>query len=162
MQLLVAFLVGTLFAVGLGVAGMTQPGKVVGFLNLAGDWDPSLMFVMLGAILVYMPGLHLLLRKREHPLLAPRFQLPTRRDITPRLVGGAALFGVGWGLAGFCPGPAIAANATGTSKIAVFMVAMVAGMLLFNVVDAALSRRAAAAKARVEPPAAQRQAEATS
>ncbi len=143
MQLLIAFLVGTLFAIGLGVAGMTQPGKVVGFLNLTGGWDPSLAFVMIGAILVYMPGIKILLRHRKQPVLAPRFELPSRRDITPRLVGGAAMFGMGWGLAGFCPGPALASTATGTGKVAAFLVAMVAGMLLYKAVDAALSKRPA-------------------
>src|SRR5690606_15297342 len=106
-----SFAAGALFAVGLSLAGMTQPSKVIGFLDFFGRWDPSLMFVMGGAI-----GVHLVLSrfivKRESPLFAARFRIPTRRDVTPKLVAGAALFGIGWGLGGFCPGPGIASIGT--------------------------------------------------
>jgi len=131
MYTFLAFLAGLVFSVGLAIAGMTQPQKIVDFLNLAGDWDPSLAFVMVGAILVYAPGLRLVLRRKD-PILGGRFQLPTRRDLTPSLVGGAALFGVGWALAGFCPGPAIASVVTTTPKVLVFVGAMTAGMVGFN------------------------------
>lgn len=123
-----AFSAGLLFALGLGVSGMTNADKVIGFLNLAGDWDPSLAFVMVGAI-----GVHLLLYrtilKRKGPLFADRFHIPTRRDINPRLVGGAALFGIGWGLGGTCPGPGLISLMSGDSVSGVFVLFMVAGML---------------------------------
>jgi len=127
-RLIAAFLAGLLFALGLGVSGMTNANKVIGFLNLAGDWDPSLAFVMVGAI-----GVHLVLyrriRRRKRPLLADQFCIPTRRDITPQLVAGAALFGVGWALAGFCPGPALVSLAGLGSPAAVFVIFMVLGMI---------------------------------
>jgi uncharacterized membrane protein YedE/YeeE len=126
---LAAFLCGALFAVGLGISGMTRPGKVLAFLDVGGAFDPSLAFVMLGAIVSHA----LLLRPvtaRHAPLLMPRFALPTRRDIDGRLVTGAALFGIGWGLAGFCPGPALTALAGGHSEPLLFVAAMLAGMAL--------------------------------
>lgn len=124
-----AFACGLAFALGLGLGGMTQPSKVVGFLDITGAWDPSLAFVMGGAL-----GTHALLRRwiaaRPAPLLGASFALPTRTDIDGRLLGGAAIFGVGWGLAGFCPGPAIVAAAGGASAAMVFVPAMLAGMAL--------------------------------
>jgi uncharacterized protein len=108
---IVAFLAGALFAIGLGISGMTKPSKVVGFLDLAGAWDPSLMLVMAGAV-----GVHFTLRRfivrREAPLWNTKFDVPTWRHIDGRLVLGAAIFGVGWGLGGFCPGPGIVAAAS--------------------------------------------------
>ncbi len=125
-----AFVSGLLFALGLGIAGMTQPAKVLAFLDVLGDWDPSLAFVMAGAIAVYMPVFWAVRRA-----LAPRLQLPTRKDLDPRLIVGAALFGVGWGLAGYCPGPALVSLTTlGASAIA-FGVAMFAGMRLHTVLE---------------------------
>jgi uncharacterized membrane protein YedE/YeeE len=129
--LLAAFVSGAIFAVGLGIAGMTQPGKVLAFLDVYGTWDPSLAFVMLGAIATHALLLRLVLA-RGTPLLAPRFTLPTRRDIDLRLVAGGALFGIGWGLAGFCPGPAVTALAGGRTEPLVFVAAMVAGMALYQ------------------------------
>jgi len=105
---LTAFVAGLLFAVGLGVSGMTQHAKVFRFLDVTGDWDPSLALVMVGAIAVHAATLRLILG-RERPLFASRFALPTRTDLEPRLVAGAAVFGVGWGIAGYCPGPAVTA-----------------------------------------------------
>ncbi len=110
MRSFAALVAGLLFGLGLAVSQMVNPHKVLAFLDVFGHWDPSLAFVMGGAILVTLPGFALL-RRLDQPVFAPRFQWPTRRDIDRRLVVGAALFGVGWGLAGYCPGPAIGALA---------------------------------------------------
>jgi uncharacterized membrane protein YedE/YeeE len=131
MAQLTAFFAGLLFAAGLGVGGMTQPAKVFGFLDVAGNWDPSLAFVMLGAIAVHATALRGILRRRA-PLFAARFALPTRRDIDTRLVAGAALFGAGWGLVGYCPGPAVTALGGGAPAAAVFVPAMITGMWVFR------------------------------
>ena len=109
---LASFVSGVLFAVGLGVGGTTKPAKVTAFLDFFGDWDPSLAFVMIGAILMHAV-LYRLIRRRPVPLFASAFSIPTRTDIDTRLVGGAALFGIGWGLGGFCPGPAVTSLASG-------------------------------------------------
>lgn len=142
-----AFLLGVLFAIGLGISGMTLPTKVIGFLDLFGDWDPSLALVMVGAIgvngLVYA-----VVKKRSAPLLAPRFRLPTRTDIDGRLVGGAVLFGTGWGLGGFCPGPGVVSAASGATSSLVFVAAMVVGMLAWKLVDRLLSTRVPAGATR--------------
>lgn len=126
----VSFIVGLLFATGLAISGMTQPQKVIGFLN-PWDWDPSLLFVMLGAV-----GVHLisypLIRRRSSPLLDTKWHVPTRKDVTTRLIVGSALFGIGWGLAGFCPGPALTSLASGDTRSALFVGAMIFGMLLFK------------------------------
>jgi uncharacterized membrane protein YedE/YeeE len=128
-QMLVAFAAGLLFAVGLGIAGMTSPAKVLAFLDMfGGSWDPSLMFVMGGAILVYAP-VYRLLKDRDAPKFAERFHWPTSNDIDVKLVLGAALFGIGWGLSGLCPGPALVAVVTGAVPLLVFVAAMLAGML---------------------------------
>jgi uncharacterized membrane protein YedE/YeeE len=130
---------GAVFAVGLAVSGMTLPSKVIGFLDVFGDWDPSLAFVMGGALLVYGIGFRLIMG-RPKPVFEASFHLPTRRDVDGRLLGGAALFGIGWGLGGFCPGPAltsIGAGFAGLWGILLFIAAMVAGMTLH---DRVLSR----------------------
>jgi hypothetical protein len=124
---LVSFLAGLVFAIGLGVGGMTQPAKVLAFLDVTGRWDPSLALVMAGAIAVYAPVSHWALR-RSAPLFASRFQVPTRRDLDASLIGGAVLFGLGWGLAGYCPGPALVSLAAGASGVVLFVAAMLAGM----------------------------------
>lgn len=131
MQLLVVFLCGVLFALGLGVAGMTQPAKIIAFLDITGEWDPSLMFVMAGAVGVNMVLYRLALRKGR-PVLDMEFTVPSRRQINGRLVGGSALFGIGWGLSGYCPGPAWVASATGWISVLTFVGAMLIGMLLFQ------------------------------
>lgn len=128
-----AFGAGLVFAVGLALLGMTQPSKVSGFLDLAGDWDPSLAFVMGGAVLVHFVAVRLLLR-RGRPFVAPRFDLPSRKDIDASLVLGAALFGLGWGLAGYCPGPALVSAAAGEKWAISFVVAMAVGMLVQHAV----------------------------
>ncbi len=133
MKMLVALFTGTLFGVGLSVSGMVNPAKILGFLDVAGDWDPTLAFVMGGALLVTGPAIPVILRQ-PRPLLAVKFDLPTRKTLDTRLLGGAALFGVGWGLSGFCPGPAVAALVPaligGLPAVFVFTGSMVVGMFL--------------------------------
>lgn len=131
---LAEFGVGLLFGLGLILAGMTDPSKVLGFLDLAGLWDPSLAFVMGGAILVSL-GAFTLAKKRTTSFLGGAMQLPTSRDIDKRLMTGSLLFGAGWGLAGFCPGPALVSVGTGNPKAVVFVLAMLAGMALFEVLE---------------------------
>ncbi|MEW6636907.1 MAG: YeeE/YedE family protein [Actinomycetota bacterium] len=126
---LAALLSGTIFGLGLAVSGMMNPAKVIGFLDVAGDWDPTLAFVMGGALLVTVPGYRLVLSRRR-PVLERGFDLPKKNAVDGRLVGGAALFGVGWGLVGFCPGPAVAALATGLGPVLAFVAAMIAGMAI--------------------------------
>jgi uncharacterized membrane protein YedE/YeeE len=139
MQLLTAFIVGLVFGIGLILAGMTDPAKVQGFLDLAGDWDPSLAFVMGGAILVGAVGFRFA-RGRQRALLGGAMRLPTAGTIDRRLVLGGLTFGVGWGLAGFCPGPALASLASGRSEPLIFAAAMVAGMALFELIERARAR----------------------
>lgn len=124
-----SLLAGLVFGVGLALAGMTRPSKVIGFLDIGGNWDPSLGLVMVGAIAVHFVAFRVVTR-RPAPLFDDRFHLPTRRDADPRLVTGALLFGVGWGVGGFCPGPAITSAASGTFPAIVFVAAMTAGMIL--------------------------------
>ncbi len=132
---LAAFASGVLFAAGLGISGMTQPDKVIGFLDLSGDWDPALVFVMAGGMLTYM-ALFPLITRRAEPILTSIFSVPTRRELTPRLVGGGVLFGVGWGIAGFCPGPAMTSLVTGDTSVIAFVAAMAVGMLSFRALSA--------------------------
>jgi uncharacterized membrane protein YedE/YeeE len=124
---------GMLFGVGLSLSGMVQPLKVVGFLDVAGAWDPTLALVMGGAIAVTALTFPVILR-RGRPLWTDSFSLPTRQDVDARLVGGSLLFGIGWGLGGFCPGPALASLALGASGAWIFVAAMAAGMLLHRIV----------------------------
>lgn len=123
-----AFVAGLLFSVGLAVSGMTMPTKVVGFLDVFGSWDPSLVGVMGGGILVAFIAFRRL-RLWEHPLFANTFHIPDRTDITSSLVLGAAIFGVGWGILGYCPGPAVTSLVTGYTEVLVFVAAMLGGML---------------------------------
>ena len=125
---LTAFLSGVLFAIGLGVAGMTKPTKVLDFLDVAGAWDPSLAFVMMGAIGVHFFFLRRA-RKMTTPLYAERFVVPSRTALDARLVGGAAVFGVGWGLSGYCPGPALVAAISLAPSTGVFVICMGIGSL---------------------------------
>jgi hypothetical protein len=130
-----ALAAGALFGLGLGVSGMTLPAKVKGFLDVTGSWDPTLALVMVGAIAVHFILFRLVLRRRA-PLFDSRFHVPTRRDVDLRLAFGAGLFGIGWGLAGQCPGPALTNLATGAPTAFVFVAAMAAGMLIQRKVDA--------------------------
>ena len=122
-----AFVCGLLFGLGLLVSQMIDPAKVLAFLDLAGNWDPSLAVVMVGALAVTLPGFRLAARRQ--PMFAQRMQIPMKRDIDLRLILGAGLFGIGWGLVGFCPGPALAALATGKWQVFVFVSAVVVGAL---------------------------------
>ena len=129
----VALVTGVIFGVGLTLSGMVEPLKVVGFLDVAGAWDPTLGLVMGGALAVTGLAFPVILR-RGRPLWAEAFSLPTRQDLDARLVAGSLLFGIGWGLGGFCPGPALASLALGASGSWVFVAAMAAGMLLHRLV----------------------------
>ncbi|MDO9400578.1 MAG: YeeE/YedE thiosulfate transporter family protein [Polaromonas sp.] len=128
------FLVGLIFGIGLILSGMTDPGKVIGFLDLFGAWDPSLALVMGGAIAVGVFAFALA-KKRTATFLGGALHLPNSNDIDKRLLLGSLLFGAGWGLAGFCPGPAIVSLGAGQPKAAVFVLAMLAGMLLFELAE---------------------------
>lgn len=129
MKPLTAALAGVLFALGLVISGMADPNKVVAFLDVTGNWDPTLMFVMAGAIAVHAP-LSRLVRVRRAPLWEPVFHLPAQAKIDPHLIIGAALFGVGWGLSGYCPGPAIVSLGTGAVPVLVFTGTMLAGIAI--------------------------------
>jgi uncharacterized protein len=126
---------GTLFGLGLTISEMVNPAKVIGFLDVAGDWDPTLAFVMGGALLVTVPAFRIMSIKRSQPVLEDDFELPTKKEVDARLVGGSALFGVGWGLSGFCPGPAVTALATGLTPVIAFVAALIAGMALYKLVS---------------------------
>ncbi|RQR26147.1 hypothetical protein DIE23_30725 [Burkholderia sp. Bp9143] len=140
MQAGFAFLAGLLFGVGLIVSGMANPQKVLGFLDLAGRWDPSLAFVMAGAIGVAVFAFAWA-KRRTRSLLGLPIQWPAARTITVRLVAGSAVFGIGWGLAGFCPGPAIVSIGLGSVKGIAFVVAMLVGMALFEWIERARKAR---------------------
>jgi uncharacterized membrane protein YedE/YeeE len=129
MRSLAYLLPGALFGAGLAIAGMTNPARVIGFLDVAGTWDPTLAFVMSGAVATFALGRKLVLR-RACPLLGGRFPGPPPRAVDPRLLAGAALFGVGWGLSGFCPGPAVTNLGALRTEALVFVPAMLAGMLV--------------------------------
>ncbi|MGM4896897.1 DUF6691 family protein [Tardiphaga sp. 839_C3_N1_4] len=130
MLLLSAFAAGLLFGLGLVVSQMVNPGKVLAFLDVAGAWDPSLAFVMLGAIAASAFG-YVLAKREGKPVFGDRLEVPSRRDFDKRLVGGAILFGIGWGLAGLCPGPALAIMPLGLWQAWIFVAAMLVGMGLF-------------------------------
>lgn len=126
---MVALLVGIIFGLGLAISGMTQPAKVVGFLDISGAWDPSLAFVMIGAIGVHFIA-YRIVKRRTSPLLADTFMIPDKKGIDWKLLVGSALFGVGWGLGGFCPGPAITSLASLHGEVILFVAMMAAGMLV--------------------------------
>ena len=128
----VAFVCGLVFGVGLIISQMSNPAKVIGFLDITGDWDPSLALVMAGAVAVFGVLYRLALRQGT-PLLAPRFTLPEKDSLDAPLMVGALVFGVGWGLGGFCPGPAIVSAAFGDARVWAFVAAMLAGMLVYRV-----------------------------
>ncbi len=125
---LVSLFSGFLFGLGMIISGMANPEKVVGFLDVAGAWDPSLMFVMGGALLVFMPSYFLLIKPKQKPVVAQEFCLAKNKSIDSRLVSGAAIFGLGWGIAGVCPGPALSSLALGNSGVWVFFAFMMVGL----------------------------------
>ncbi|HJY76429.1 MAG TPA: DUF6691 family protein [Burkholderiales bacterium] len=130
MNALGAFAAGLVFGIGLILSGMTDPGKIIGFLDITGNWDPSLVFVMGGALVVAFFAFAAAGRRTRN-FLGGAMQLPHRRDIDTRLVAGSVVFGIGWGLAGFCPGPALVSFGSGQDKAAVFVAAMLAGMVVY-------------------------------
>jgi uncharacterized membrane protein YedE/YeeE len=129
-----AFLAGLVFGIGLLLGGMTQPSNVIGFLDVTGSWNPLLAFVMGGAVITYFMMFRSTLR-RGRPWFDTELHLPTRYDVDGKLVGGAALFGIGWGLAGYCPGPGIVSAATGSTTALVFVATMIVGMLATNAIE---------------------------
>lgn len=141
MRLIISYLIGLVFGVGISISGMANPAKVLNFFDVAGAWDPSLAFVMGGAVIVTFLGYRFVLN-RSAPLLSNTFQLPTRRDLDLPLIGGSAVFGVGWGIAGFCPGGALPALGTGRSEVVIFVAALLVGIVIAKGLQAILSRRA--------------------
>ena len=129
---------GTLFGAGLALGGMTDPARVRGFLDIFGNWDPTLAFVMGGAVIVMAIAWRIVPRMAG-PIAAEKFHLPAKSDLTPRLIGGAALFGIGWGIAGLCPGPGIAALVIAPASAAIFVIAMLAGMAVVRLFEGASS-----------------------
>lgn len=127
---LVALVAGILFGLGLIVSQMVDPDKVINFLDVAGPWDPSLAFVMMGALCVFGLGYHFLVKSRKTPVMADGFALPSVKNIDRKLLIGASLFGIGWGLSGICPGPAMTNLTTGSNSLFVFVVAMCVGIIM--------------------------------
>lgn len=125
---LAALISGLLFGLGMTISGMADPAKVIGFLDVVGNWDPSLMFVMGGALLVFMPAYFLLIKPKTKPLNAEKFCLSTNKKIDMKLLSGAAIFGLGWGIAGVCPGPVVSSLALGNSDVIIFIFSMMLGL----------------------------------
>ncbi len=129
MRILAAYIVGLLFGLGIAISGMINPAKVINFFDIAGTWDPSLIFVMGGALVTTFIGYRLVFG-RARPLIGETFAAPASRQIDARLIGGSALFGIGWGIAGFCPGGALPALGTGRWEVFAFTAALIAGILI--------------------------------
>ena len=144
MRLIASYIIGLIFGIGISISGMANPAKVLNFFDVAGTWDPSLIFVMGGAVVVTFIGYRVVL-KRPAPMLEQKFQLPTRRDLDLPLIGGAAVFGIGWGIAGFCPGGALPALGTGRSEVFIFVAALLAGIFAVNVFRRLQAQRSATA-----------------
>lgn len=140
MRLLSAFAIGLIFGLGITISGMINPAKVLNFFDIFGTWDPSLAFVMAGALAVAIPGYRLVLR-RPAPAMEHRFQLPDTRVIDRRLILGSATFGLGWGIAGFCPGGALPALGTGDPTVFLFLAALIGGLLLARVLQSRFPAR---------------------
>lgn len=130
MHIVSALLIGAVFGLGITISGMANPAKVINFFDVAGSWDPSLIFVMGGALVTTAIGYRIVFGTRSRPLFAKNYSLPTRTDLDARLIGGSALFGVGWGISGFCPGGAIPALGLGQPAVPVFVIAMAAGIIV--------------------------------
>ncbi|HWU60786.1 MAG TPA: YeeE/YedE family protein [Ensifer sp.] len=135
MRYVTVFLIGALFGLGIVVSGMGNPAKVLNFFDLAGTFDPSLIFVMAGALVVAVPGYALIFRRRQKPVFGETFVLPKAKLIDRKLVGGSATFGIGWGIAGFCPGAAIPALGLGHSSAFIFVAAMLVGILVARAIS---------------------------
>ena len=146
MKYLSALLIGAVFGLGIAISGMGNPAKVQNFFDLAGIWDPSLAFVMAGALTIALPGYALIFRRRARPVLEPAFSLPTKSTVDARLIGGSAIFGIGWGIVGFCPGGAIPVIGLLDTGVFIFLAAMIAGMLLARTASGILNDRARAAE----------------
>lgn len=131
----ISLVVGFIFAIGLGLSGMTDPKKVIGFLDIFGNWDASLIFVMVGAIAVHFIAYQFYIKKMKKPLLDSTWRLPTKTEITPSLVIGSFIFGVGWALGGVCPGPGITSLANFEMRSFLFVLSMLGGMTLYLVFD---------------------------
>jgi uncharacterized membrane protein YedE/YeeE len=130
----VAFVTGFLFAIGLGISGMTKPEKVQGFLDIFGTWDPSLLFTIGGAVSAYAIVFRIS-QKFDKPFFAAQFSVPTKRELDPKLLGGSILFGFGWGLSGYCPAPALVAAGGGVTPVLVFLASMLLGMWVFSIAN---------------------------
>ena len=131
---LISLLSGIIFGLGLTISGMVNPQKVLGFLNLFGEWDPSLIFVMVGAIIIFAP-LHFIFKRKSRPIFAKEFQIINNRNIDKKLLFGSGLFGVGWGLAGLCPGPAIASISFLNPSSLIFVLFMFVGFFIANRIE---------------------------
>jgi uncharacterized membrane protein YedE/YeeE len=131
-QNLIVLSLGILFSIGLGVSQMTNPSKVISFLDITGKWDPSLAFVMIGGISVYLIGYKWIFPKFDKPVLSFRFHLPSILKIDSKLIIGSGIFGIGWGLAGFCPGPGITSIASGHLEAVYFFIAMAFGVMIYH------------------------------
>lgn len=139
--ILLAFASGSLFSIGLGISGMTQPMNIIGFLDVTGEWNPTLVFVLASSVGVYFLVSQFVL-KRKAPILASAFAIPPKGKLDARLIGGAMLFGVGWGISGYCPGPALTSIPSGAPYVLVFVGSMIAGMLLFQWVQPVFAKSA--------------------
>jgi uncharacterized membrane protein YedE/YeeE len=145
MRLLSAWAIGLIFGLGIALSGMANPAKVLNFFDIAGAWDPSLAFVMGGALATTFLGYRLVFR-RPAPVLDAGFHLPTPKALDARLIGGSAVFGIGWGISGFCPGGALPALGTGALDVFAFVAALVAGLLIAHALKSAQSQRGAAVR----------------
>jgi len=142
MRLFSSYLIGLIFGIGISISGMANPAKVLNFFDVAGNWDPSLIFVMGGALVVTFFG-YLFVLRRAAPMIDAKFHLPENRHLDARLLGGAAVFGIGWGIAGFCPGGALPALGTGRFDVIAFVVALIAGIFAAKALMALTGARAA-------------------
>ncbi|WP_018689525.1 DUF6691 family protein [Ahrensia kielensis] len=143
MRLIILYFIGLIFGVGISISGMANPARVLNFFDVAGAWDPSLAFVMGSALVVTFIGYRLVL-KQPSPLMASNFQLPTRRDLDLQLIGGSAFFGIGWGMAGFCPGGALPALGTGRIEVLIFVTALISGIVVVKILKSIFSTRSLA------------------
>ena len=143
MRISTSYLIGLILGVGISISGMANPAKVLNFFDIAGAWDLSLAFVMGGALIVTFPGYRYVL-KRPAPSLSTSFQLPTRRDLDLPLIGGSAVFGIGWGIAGSCPGGALPALATDRTEVLIFVTALLGGILSAQLLQVKIANRASA------------------